>query len=303
MSDSPPGIEFEKIVAEIQAQIDPASKVTHDEILLNRLGHARQFDVVVRGTFAGQPMLGIIECKDLKRKVGTPEVDGFVTKAQDINANFKVLMSRNGFTKPALAQCAHNGIQALSLLNDDPANKHFFVGTRWKADVTRWNQISVTLHFEKDPGVPVHFSADELRIEGKKVLDWFTNHLLDQQNEITELGWVVDFAVVFDEVQSVEISAGVEYLCKAISFKAERVCDELERLVGVSGTGFFNWNASQATFPPATTIRTEAVPIDFSQWLPRSGSAKPPSGFVEMHLFAHQSQFERVQDAIELDKL
>lgn len=303
MSNDLPGIEFEKAVAAIQAQIDPASKVTHNEVLFNRLGHSRQFDVVVRGAFAGQSMLGVIECKDLKRKVGTSEVDAFVTKAQDINANFKVIMSRKGFTRPALEQCAHNGIQALSLLDADPANKAFFIGTRWEADITRWGQISVTLHFEPDPGVPVHFGANELKIGSKKVIDWFTNYLLDHEGEIEEFGWVVDFAVVFDELQSVEVRPSVEYPCRAISFKAERVCDKLERLVGVSGTGFFNWNSQQATFPPGTTIKTEPVPMDFSQWQPRSRSTKPPSGFIEMHLFAHQTQFERVLDAIELDTL
>lgn len=303
MSNDLTGIEFEKVVAAIQAQIDPASKVTHNEILSNRLGHSRQFDVVVRGSFAGQPMLGIIECKDLKRKVGTPEVDAFVTKAQDVNANFKVIMSRKGFTKPALEQCAHNGIQALSLLNDDPTNKAFFIGTRWEADITRWGQISVTLHFEPDPGVPVHFGANELKIRNKKVIDWFTNYLLDHEGEIEEFGWVVGFAVVFDELQTVEVRPHVEYPCRAISFKAERVCDKLERLVGVSGTGFFNWNSQQATFPPGTTMKTEPVPMDFSQWQPRSGGTKPPSGFIEVHLFAHEAQFERVLDAIELDAL
>ena len=80
-----PGIAFEKVVAGIQAQIDPTSSVTHNETLTDRLGHSRQFDVVIRGSFAGQQMLGVIECKDLKRRVGNPEVDAFITKANEIN--------------------------------------------------------------------------------------------------------------------------------------------------------------------------------------------------------------------------
>ena len=298
-----PGIAFEKAVAAIQAQIDPTSSVSHNETIDDRLGHARQFDIVIRGTFAGQQMLGIIECKDLKRRVGNPEIDAFVTKAQDVNANFKIVISRSGFTKPALEKCAHYGVQALSLLENDPANKKFFIGTRWTADLTRWGQIAVTLFFAELPAEPVVFSADHLRIDNKRVLDWFTNYLLDHDREITDFGWVVDLTVTFETPQMVEIKPGIERLCAAVSFKAERVCDKLERFVGISGTGFFNWNSKQATFPPGTTIVTDLVPTDFTQWKPRSDEARQPSGFIEIHLTACTVSFARVEDALKLDAL
>lgn len=303
MQSELPGIAFEKAVAAIQAQIDPTSSVSHNEIIDDRLGHARQFDIVIRGIFAGQQMLGIIECKDLKRRVGNPEIDAFVTKALDVNANFKIVMSRSGFTKPALEKCAHYGVQALSLLENDPANQKFFIGTRWTADLTRWGQISVSLHFAEPSAEPVILFADQLKINNKRVLDWFTNYLLDHEGEITDLGWVVDGVAEFDTPQIVEIQSGIERLCTAISFKAERVCDKLERLVGINGTGFFNWNSKQATFPPGATITTDAVPTDFTQWKPRSEGTRQPSGFIEIHLTARSSNFERVEDALNLDAL
>ncbi len=298
-----PGIAFEKVVAAIQAQIDPTATVTHNEIIVDRLGQSRQFDVVVRGIFAGQSMLGIIECKDLGRKVGTPDVDSFVTKAQDVNANFKILMSRKGFSKPALVKCAHYGVQPLSLIDNDPSNKKFFVGTRWEADLTRWGQISVSLHFAHEPVNAVHFSAETLTIRGKKVLDWFTNYLLDKNDEITEFGWVVDITVEFDEPQLVSVRADEEYLCNAISFMAERVCDKYERLVGISGTGFLNWNSQKMTIPPGSQILTDTVPMDFSQWQPRTDSPKRLSGFLEIRLVGRSVQFEKIPNVIELDQL
>jgi len=298
-----PGIAFEKVVAAIQAQIDPTATVAHNEMLVDRLGQSRQFDVVVRGVFAGQKMLGVIECKDFGKKVGTPEVDSFVTKAQDVNANFKILMSRKGFSKPALAKCSHYGIQPLSLVDNDPANKKFFVGTRWEADITRWGQISVTLHFAHEPANAVHFSAETLTIREKKVLDWFTNYLLDKDDEITELGWVVNILVEFETPQMIAVRPGEEYLCAAISFRAERVCDKFERFVGISGTGFLNWNSKQATFPSGSQIKSDVVPMDFSQWQPRTDRPKEPSGFLEIRLEGRSVQFERIPDAIALDRL
>lgn len=298
-----PGIAFEKLVAAIQSQIDPTSSVSHNEKVTDRLGHERQFDIIIRGAFAGQPMLGVIECKDLKRKVGNPDVDAFVTKSHDINANFKILMSRTGFSKPALQKCRHYGVQALSLLENDPINKKFFIGTRWTADVTRWGQVSITLHFLVEPAKPISFRAENLRINNKRVLDWFTNYLIDQEPEITELGWVVGISVVFDSPQRVEVEPRTEHLCTSIDFRAERVCDKLERMVGVSGTGFFNWNLQQATFPAGSTITTDSVPTDFTQWKPRTENAQSTTGFIEVHIEARTINFERKVDAIDLDVL
>lgn len=298
-----PGIAFEKLVAAMQARIDPTSQVVHNENVVDRLGHSRQFDVVIRGSFAAQKMFGVIECKDSQRKVGNPEVDAFVTKARDVNANFKILMSRSGFTQPALEKCADYGIQALSLLENDPANKKFFLGTRWTADVTRWRQFSLALHFADPADENVEFSIEQLEINNKRVVDGFANYLLDHEQSCKGLGWVFDVSAVFDVPQAVKVSQGIERVCSAITFKAERVCERLEYRVGITGEGFFNWNSSEATFPSGATIATEPVPMDFSLWMPRSDDTWKKSGFVEVHIEAHSQNFRRVDDAIDLNLL
>ena len=109
--------------------------------------------------------------------------------------------------------------------------------------------------------------------------------------------------VEFDAPQLVAVRADEEYLCNAISFMAERVCDKFERLVGISGTGFLNWNSKQATIPPGAQIQSDAVPMDFSQWQPRTDHPREPSGFLEIRLEGRSVQFERIPDAIELDRL
>lgn len=303
MNIEKPGIAFEKTVAAIQTQIDPNSCVTHNETLVDRLGHTRQFDVVIRGSFAGQPMLGVIECKDLKRKIGNPEVEAFIAKANEINANFKILISKTGFSKPSLEKCAHYGVQPLSLLEKDPANRSFFVGTRWTADVVRWQKIRTQLQFAQQPTTPVNFDANELHIGGKRVLDWYTNYLIDNEDKFTEFGWCAGVDVVFDQPQVIQIKESIEHLCTGISFEAELLCQKLERLVGISGTGFLNWNSQQVTFPPGSTITTDGVPTDFSQWTPRSDINRPPSGFVEVHIEATANSFQRVADALDLGSL
>lgn len=297
------GIPFERAVAAVQAQFDPAATVTHDELLVDRLGHSRQFDVVIRGSFAGQTLLGVIECKDLQRKVGSPEIDAFVTKSQDVNANVRLFMSRRGFSKPALEKCAHYGIQPLSLLGHDTSNLKVFLGTRWEADLIRWGRVSVTLRFVRDPETPVTFKAETLTIGGKRILDWFTNYLLTKEDEITEFGWVVGIGVEFSTPQTVQLEPDVTHLCTAIEFFAERVCDKFERVVAISGTGFYDWNKRKASFPPGSKIGTEPVPMDFTKWTPATGGTKPPPGFMNVHMTTRAIQFEHVADAIDLDVL
>jgi urease gamma subunit len=298
-----PGIAFEKLVAAMQAQIDPTSTVTHNEVIIDRLGHHRQFDVVIRGRFAGQPMLGVIECKDLKRKVGNPEVDAFVTKARDVNANFKVLMSRSGFAKPALEKCADYGIQALSLLERDVANKQFLICTRWTADVRRWGGLNVWLNFCDDVAPVTDLIVEELKIRGKRVLDSITNFLLKHEDVMSGETEIVQMISRFERPQLIEIKPGLQRLCESIVFRAERVTRQLEYRVEIKADGFFDWNSREVTVPPNKVIATEHVPTDFSLWEPRSDGTWKTANFIEMHLEISERWFEFVEDAIDLDAL
>jgi len=298
---TPPGIEFEKITAAIQQQMDPAALVTHNERIVDRLGHSRQFDVVIRGTFAGQPMVGVIECKDYKGKVGTPDIDAFATKSQDINANFKILVSRRGFSKPALEKCQHYGIQALSLTIDDPANKDFFIGSYWKADLPWWNQLIVDIVTLDGALIPEPFAIEDVAVRGSRVLDWFTNYLGAHLQEFGDLqGPILDMALLFHNPELIAAGAWTGP-CTALRFRGERSLRLLEYPVGITGPGFFDWVSSKVTFPPGATIVTQAVPKDFSLWKPRPPKPRPETGFITMKLVG--SQFAKVEGVFDLESI
>lgn len=299
-----PGISFEKMVAEIQSQIDPDAEVIHDEKLIDRLGQTRQFDVVIKGQFAGQDLLGIIECKDLNRKVGTPEIDAFVTKSADVNANFKIVVSRKGFSGPALEKAKHYGIQTLSLLPNDPVNAGFKVGNYWFADIYFWEKITIDLDFVEKPKEPVSFKGENVRVGGSRVLDWFTNYLLEHHKLEDKLGWVVGVGVQFDQNQNVEIAPGQNFLCKGISFYALRAVAKKKRFVGINGTGFFDWQKNKATLPAQDNIKTDAVETDFMKWEDRQDDHDAlEGGFLNIKIVGFNEQFKLVGDMIELEKL
>jgi hypothetical protein len=298
-----PGIEFEKIVSEIQKQLDSNSKVSHDEYIIDRLGQRRQFDVVVRGNFAGQKILGVIECKDLNKKVGTPEVDAFITKSQDVNANFKIVVSRKGFSKHAIKKANHYGIQTLSLLSQDGEDIGVVIGTKWYANIYFWSQFAVTLQYVNQPEHPVKFKAEEVCIEGKPVIEAFYNYLIDEYPAVSDTGWVVNVRAQFNTPQEVFVGKVENYLCSAIDFAAHRELDQRERVVGWNGTGFYDWHKTQATFAPGSSVISHTVPTDFHSWEKRKKDSDQEHGFITMTIIAHSHQLEKIEDAIDLDSL
>ena len=75
------GEDFERAIAAAYELMGGEADVEHDVRLSDKHGNTRQFDVVLRSKMVGHELLGVIECKDLNRKVGTPEVEAFLTKA------------------------------------------------------------------------------------------------------------------------------------------------------------------------------------------------------------------------------
>lgn len=293
-----PGIAFELMVADIQAKIDPKADVLHNQRLIDRLGQARQFDVVIRGNFAGQPVLGVIECKDLRGKVGTPEVDAFVTKAQDVNANFKILISRNGFSRTALQKCAHYGIQPLGLMGE-LGSQQFSIGNYWTADRTRFRDITLELLVAPEEVVP-SFDIDDVTIGGKKILHSILNYL-GAHVRTFEIGWT-ELVVDFSMPRLVSICENTECQCVGLRIRVEKVLEEFEMFVPMSGAGFYNWNAKTATFAPDQTITTGGVPTDLDLWPRRQSGQKRSGNFLTFHIEASGS-LPKFEDALDLDSL
>src|SRR5205085_1852164 len=115
-----PGESFERAVHRIQTLMDPSSTVTHNEKLLDKVGNTRQFDVVIRGTFAGRPMLGVMECRDhTTRPKGPDAIDGFANKVRNLGADLAIMVSRLGFTAQALRLAKFEKVACYSLVSKE----------------------------------------------------------------------------------------------------------------------------------------------------------------------------------------
>ncbi|MCH8964680.1 MAG: restriction endonuclease, partial [Planctomycetes bacterium] len=142
-----PGRGLEKAVARIQQLLDPNSTVTHDEILADRIGNKRQYDVIIRGRFGGRPILGVIECKDHARKKGPGAIEAFAKKTEHVRANLRAMVSTRGFTKQALKLAEHENIGCLSLIPNDTENVGFSIGDMWYGVIKKWVNVRLCIHF------------------------------------------------------------------------------------------------------------------------------------------------------------
>jgi hypothetical protein len=248
-------------------------------------------------------MLGVIECKDLSRRVGTPEIDAFHTKAQDINANFKVIASKRGFSDPAIHKAQHYGIRLVSLLDPEVFNQSFAFGDWWTARVYRWNRITIEAHPADNPRSTIDVAPEKLLVAEGRVLDWFSNYLLKEEKVSQGVGWVVGLQLEFLPPIRVSVEGNGSYICKALTFRAERICTEYEKFVPLSAEAFIDWHSKTTTIPANTKVSMRAVPADFREWPLRDILVNRKSCFIPISFEANEHQFDFIENAPNLEAM
>jgi len=211
--------------------MDPNSIVTHNEILHDRVGNDRQCDVVIRGSFAGRPILGIMECKDLNKKVGPDVVEAFSKKAENIGANVRILVSKKGFTKSALNIAKHENIGCLSLLPEDPMQAGFSIGDTWYGVVQIWDSIRLTVKFATSVEPINTFRPDTLKINQQLIGLWFMKKLFTAYNEVQVEGKYM-LVVSFHEEQKIEIEGQI-FSVLGVACSADRIIRKKKEVDGL----------------------------------------------------------------------
>jgi hypothetical protein len=265
-----PGIRLEKAVARIQQMLDPDSKVTHNETLTDRLDNKRQFDVVVRGTFAGHAVLGVVECKDHGRKKNPDAVDAFAKKCDNLGADLKIMVSRLGFTKQALKVANHENIRCLSLLPGDYDQTGLTLKVTFYARI--WSWADFTLSLVPHPDIP-DITANDVLLDGKTVLELFDKDLEENYPTYTTLG-PVRRIIECGSSLTLDIK-GQCVVATALRFKANRICTVKRKEIQYFGDGVYDWQKAKWTVPDRGRVFTEAWKADFSGWDDFSGPIPP----------------------------
>lgn len=293
------GLSFEKAVATVQDLMDPDSTVTHDKRMEDRHGHKRQFDVVVHAKAGGHEILGVIECKDWKRPVGTPAVEQFITKSRDVRANFAIIISRNGFYQPELERAEHAGMGTMSLLPDEDSERsRLSVGVTWYAEVYRWTKAKLTVHYvAKDPP-DIEFSAGQVTRKGKRAIDWFLKELSTTYVREEEQGWH-SIKLEFSKKRLFEIAGQRRYL-HGITFSARRELEKKKKWVSINGDALYDWQKGQIKIPPKTAIHSDSFRTDLSDWENHEGAIPAPAGIMDIRWTFYRLWVDPEKDALDL---
>lgn len=239
-----PGIGFELAVAQVQKMLDANSVVTHNEFLTDRLGNERQFDVVIRGTFGGYNLLGVIECKDHGEKIGPTHVEAFSGKAESVGASFRIMVSRHGFTESAMSIAKHDHIGAFSLLPQDCESMNPAIFIYWYRSIYTWGPAKMCGDFAGQN--PTNWTVmDELQFEGIPLANYYRK-LLIAENEVKKGTVVIDSS--FKEPLPI-VHRGEALYLRSIRFSIPRKCQHKRKRLALSGTGFFDWDKQSPIFP------------------------------------------------------
>ncbi len=68
----------------------------------NKKRKKREIDILITGCIAGQPVRIAIECKNWSKKVGSPDIDGFIGKLSDVGIPIGIYVSASGYTPDAI---------------------------------------------------------------------------------------------------------------------------------------------------------------------------------------------------------
>jgi len=258
------GTSFELAVMEIQKLIDPNSQVTHDEKIIDKYGHPRQFDVVIRGNLGGRKLLGVIECKDWKSKVDLPVVDAFITKMRDINANFGLIFSNSGFTERAIEKCAKNDIGVKSLLQNDALETKVKIMYHVYLKCYDWRDFTVQM-FGSGPAIlNPDTTINDMYISGQNLLEWFQHHLDSMNLSELEFEGAYEKEVSFKNPQVIQ-ALGHSVIVHKLIFGGTRFIQMKHTDVDIKGNGIYDWTENKMSFPENWTIEMK-VPDDPNKW-------------------------------------
>ena len=113
-------------------------------------GQLREHDVTVTVKSAHHSMVVALECKDLSRPVGVPQLEAFNRKCQDTSINHGILVSSVGFCRTALRKAEHLNMRCL-LLRDIEDFDWFSCGSM---PHTTWHLKSAKITFQPQVFLP-----------------------------------------------------------------------------------------------------------------------------------------------------
>jgi len=108
--------KFQKLITAIHGCIANDVSVEESAFLVDReTGEKREVDIVLKSKLGDYPVVLSVEVNDRSRRAGSGWVEEMAGKHQALQTNKLVLVSRSGFTKPAMQKAKVREIEALTI--------------------------------------------------------------------------------------------------------------------------------------------------------------------------------------------
>lgn len=173
-----------------------------------------------------------------------------------------------------------------------------YIGTWFFVDSFDWTDSRLLL---KCVGNPV-FNPDDLTINSKKIVSWFFNYLLENNNLEKRVGWHV-VQVDFDNMQIVETKDGEKLECFGIRFSAFRATVKREKLIRITGDAFYDWQTGLVKLPVGGHVSAKIPLAEIDTWPEVQTHQDKQPGYLYNYMETYDDIFAKKEDAIDLQAL
>jgi restriction endonuclease len=262
------GEKFERAVAATLSLFTDQASVQHSERLVDRLGDSREFDVVIRGTLTGLPILAVVECRDKKRPANVSEIEAFIQKSRDVYANLAIFASASGFTKKALRKADHGGVTAISLMGESWQGGFRLLRTLYGRQVI-WEPISFQVRaavpFIFPPPTSSTFNEIRVDVEGRNLAAWVRSELDEQSNLLAEQPTRFVRGIEFSSTKIVRIGE-CECRLNGIRFETSGRIQWLKHIYAAKGEGYIDFARGYWCIPANAWFCAAECPTDPAKW-------------------------------------
>jgi hypothetical protein len=263
-----PGEAFEKAVQQIQQKLDPNTTVTHNERLPDRVGNKRQYDVVIRGTLGGRPVLGVMECKDHNKPKGPESVDAFANKVRNVGADFSIMVSRLGFTKQALRLAKFEKIICYSVASKEFEQEICF-GQYLYGTVRKWKTEGCRISFRGQHPQP---AIEQIVYQQKPVLNWILADMINNHSDLEPGSYY--YRLLFPNGLPVEVN-GSPYSLHELGVQATLVQQIKRTFIHWTGAAFYDWDQEKLHIPGKEPLLSSAIDGRMHLWEDYVGEVPP----------------------------
>lgn len=104
--------EYEIKLFDFLKQTYPECEIEFDDSVFGIYSKVeRQIDFAIRGTLAGKRILGIVDCKYYSKKIHVKTVESFIGMMQDVNANFGLIITNQGYSQAAKNRVKYSNLK------------------------------------------------------------------------------------------------------------------------------------------------------------------------------------------------